>query len=80
MLTKHFKDPDWVSEFELSIFPAHQSYNKYVMTYNVSATKLLPTSGTEMENVIRGKTCEEEYVGETLRAVSVRCKEHHDTI
>ena len=26
------------------------------------------------------KTCKEEYIGETLRAVKVRCKEHRDAM
>ena len=37
-------------------------------------------SVTHAVYTIRCKTCEEEYVGETLRAVSVRCKEHRDAI
>ena len=28
-IIKDFKDPDWIFEYKLSIFPAHQSNNKY---------------------------------------------------
>ena len=46
-----------------------------------SAKDQLPVeSVTHAAYAIRYKTCEEEYVGETLRAVSVRCKEHLDAI
>ena len=49
---KSSQDPVWVFEFELYTFLAHQSYNKYVMTYNVSETMLLSSSGTDMEKRI----------------------------
>ena len=42
--------------------------------------QLLVESVTHAAYTIRRKTCEEEYLGQTLRAVSVRCKKHRDTI
>ena len=35
-------------------------------------------SATHAVYYLSCKTCKEEYIGETLRAVKVRCKEHRD--
>ena len=41
----------------------------------------LPTDhSTHVVYSIKCNTCEEEYVGETMRALHVRCKEHRDAI